>query len=123
MPKEIDWVGFDRYDIADPAHDAAWLADLQTVKNARSRPDQKIVIVMDTQWRPYYGVAGVQPADMAAVGASTLEVAAADPDVVAIVGYLWPNALDLPEQVGSRGLPASVRAFYTNLGHAVIAAR
>ena len=70
-----------------------------------------------------YGVAGVQPADMAAVGASTFEVAAAEPDVAAIVGYLWPNALDLPEQAGARGLPASVRAFSTNLGHAVIAAR
>lgn len=106
IPTETDLVGFDRYDTLDPENDATWRRDLSSLLALRSRPEQRVVLVMDTQWRPYYGEAGVSPADMAFVARSTIAVAADTPEVVGIVGYLWPGGLDLPDPLGARRLPA-----------------
>ena len=119
IPPEIDLVAFDRYDTPDPSTDATWLADLAQLIALRSRSEQRIVLVMDTQWRDYYGAAGVPPEAMAGVARSTIAVAARTPEVVGILGYLWPGGLDLPTQRGARELPSTVIDVYRELGRAV----
>jgi hypothetical protein len=122
VPKELDWIGWDRYDVIDPEHDKRWRADLEIVRAARTRPDQKIVIIANTQWVPYFKDAGVRPADMGANAASSYRVAASDPDVVALIGYLWPGGLDPthPGQLGARDLPDNVRQTYRKIGKQII---
>jgi len=122
VPKNLDWIGWDRYDVVDPEHDRKWRADLETVRAARTRPDQKIVIIANTQWVPYFKDAGIRPADMGANAASSYRVAASDPDVVALIGYLWPGGLDPthPGQLGARDLPDNVRQTYRKIGKQII---
>lgn len=121
VPQELDWVGFDRYDTVDPEHDETWLADLKTVRAARTRSDQKIVIVASTQWLPYYQTeAGVRPEDMEAVAYSYYRLAASEPDVIALLGYLWPGGLDDPAQLGARNLPDNVQQSLREIGEEII---
>ncbi len=122
IPAELDWVGWDRHDVADPEHDKRWLADLETVRAARTRPDQKIVIIANTHWKTYYKDAGARPADMGAVAASSYRIAASDPDVVALIGYLWPGGIDPahPGQLGARDLPENVRQTYRQIGRQIV---
>ena len=119
IPAAIDLVGFDRYDTREPSTDATWLGDLDRLVALRTRPEQRIVLVMDTQWRDYYGEAGVPPEGMAGVARSTVEVAASTPEVVGILGYVWPGGLDMPTQLGARELPSSVTDVYREIGAAV----
>lgn len=121
VPETLDWVGFDRYDIADPANDKAWLGDLETLREAITRNDQRIVIVASTQWLPYYQhEAGITPAGMEAVIESYYSVAVSDPQVVALIGYLWPGGLDDPAQLGARDLPENVQDTIRDIGMAII---
>ena len=121
VPAAVDLLGADRYDTADPEMDATWRADVTTLLALRSRPEQRLLLVMDTQWRTYYGAAGIQPEGMAFVAQSTLRVAVQTPEVVGVLGYLWPGGFDLPDQKGARELPESVQAVYRDIGHAVMA--
>ena len=117
IPQELDWVGFDRYDTIDPEHDAAWLADLNKVSTARSRSDQKIVIVASTQWLPYYqSDAGISPSDMEAIVNSYNRIAASYPNVVALLGYTWAGGLDDQKQLGARSLPPNVKQSLRTIG-------
>ena len=120
VPTTLDWLGFDRYGHADPAHDDVWLTDLETVHAARTRTDQRIVIVADTQWYPDYEGLGLAPDDMAGVALSYFELAAKNPEVVALIGYVWPGGLDLPGQVGARGLPENVQNTFGAIGRSVL---
>ncbi len=122
VPTELDWIGWDRYDVPDPEHDKRWLADLKTVRTARTRPDQKIVIIANTHWKTYFKDAGVRPEDMGAPAASSYRVAASDPDVVALIGYLWPGGIDPahPGELGARDLPENVRQTYRQIGRQII---
>jgi len=121
VPESLDWIGFDRYDSADPEHDWAYLADLATVSAARTRDGQRIVIVASTQWLPYYLTdAGIRPEDMGAVAWSYYRLAASHPEVVALIGYLWPGGLDDPEQLGARNLPDGVRQSLRVIGEKIV---
>ena len=117
IPIELDWVGIDDYGIIDPEHDANWLAQLNKVSTARSRADQKIVIIANTQWLPYFkSDAGINPSDMEAIANSYHRLAVSYPDVVALVGYSWPGGLDDPKQLGARSLPANVQQSFRTIG-------
>ncbi|MHB1461023.1 MAG: hypothetical protein ACYC1M_07080 [Armatimonadota bacterium] len=121
VPKELDWVGFDRYDIKDPEHDPRWQADLRRVKAARSRPDQKIVVISSTQWLPFYQTdANVKKEDMAAIAESYYRAAMAEPEVIALVGYIWPGGLDGPTHLGARNLPPNVQQTLRKIGKLII---
>ncbi len=121
VPKELDWVGFDRYDIKDPEHDPRWQSDLRKVKAARTRPDQKIMVISSTQWLPFYETdAGVKQEDMAAIVESYYRAAMAEPDVIALVGYIWPGGLDGPTHLGARNLPQSVQQTLRKIGKLII---
>ncbi len=121
VPDELDWIGFDRYDSVDPRTDGAWLADLETVRAARSRPSQRIVIVASTQWLPYYQTdAGILPEDMGIVAERYYQVAASDPDIVALLGYLWPGGFDDSSQLGARNLPQPAQQSLRDIGRRIL---
>lgn len=120
VPPALDWLGFDRFGHAEPAHDPVWLADLDKVRAARTRSDQRLVIIADTQWYPQYEtVLGLSREDMAGVVRSYAEVASRYPEVVALIGYSWPGGLDGPAQQGARSLPETVQEAFREIGAGV----
>lgn len=121
VPVEVDWVGFDRFFVADPESDEQWLSNLASIKAARSRSDQRVALVLDASYTDAHRAAGMSPGDLRAVGESLVRIAASDPDVIAIIGFLWPGGLDEPAQLGARELPVEVREFYRAVGAAVLA--
>ena len=124
VPKELDWVGFDRYDSVDPEHDPKWLADLKTVSAARTRSDQKIVIIASTQWLPYYKTdANINPEDIGRIAEGYYRIASTTPDVIALVGYIWPGGLDSPSHLGARNLPPKVQQTLRIIGKRITGKR
>lgn len=119
VPASIDLIGFDHYGVADPLADPGLMAEYEQLKSKRSSPTQQIIVVLDAQWLPFYGEAGFDPAAMSAVAENYFAFASADPDVVALIGYLWPSGLDDPEQLGARALPQSVLATYASIGERI----
>jgi hypothetical protein len=121
VPKNLDWVGFDRYDTTKPAEDEAWLSDLETVRAARTRDDQKIVVVASTQWLPYYQIEdGIEPEDMENMLFSYYDIASSDPDVIGLAGYIWPGGVDHPAQLGARNLPENVKKSFKVIGEQIL---
>ncbi len=121
VPDLLDWVGFDRYDTLDPTKDSNWLSNLNTVRLARTRDSQKIVIVASTQWLPFYQTdAGVSPSDTGMIAFNYYKLASSDPDVIALIGYLWPGGLDNQEQLGARNLPNNVLVVLEKIGQLII---
>lgn len=119
VPTSIDWIGFDHYAVPRPHTDATFRAELALLKSRRSRPSQKILLVMDAQWLPFYGEAGYAESDMAAVATSYYDLARSDPEVIGIIGYLWPGGLDDPLQKGARNLPQPVIDEHRRIGRAI----
>ncbi len=119
VPTSVDWIGFDRYGIFNPGGDAVYLNDLATLKSKRSNR-QKIVLIEDTQWRPSYRKsAGIEPNMMGPTFNSYYALAAADPDVIGLLGYIWPSGFDSPDALGARGLPADMQAILINQGKSI----
>lgn len=118
VPTSVDWLGFDHYFIPDPQHNAQFLNELVTIKSKRSTPTQKIVLVMDAHYiqEQHGDYAGLTQAGMKNVATSYFNLAASDPDVVAIIGYVWPSGFDAPNAKGARELPQSVRDEYERIG-------
>ncbi|RMF73297.1 MAG: hypothetical protein D6738_09095 [Acidobacteria bacterium] len=79
-----------------------------------------MVIVMDAQWRPDYFLLGWSQETMAEVAANYYTLAESDPDVIALIGYLWPGGLDLPVQLGARELPPVVQDEYVSIGRSIL---
>lgn len=119
VPSQVDWIGFDRYGVPDPERDAGYREQFTRLKARRSRPDQRIAVVFEAQWLPAYGPAGYPPAAMGAVAASYHRLAANDPAVVALIGYLWPGGLDSKEQLGARQLPEEALREHRRIGRAI----
>lgn len=116
VPLSIDWIGFDRYGVAKPDTDPEYLSELALIKSKRSRPDQKILLVMDAQWLPFYGDAGYLPRRMKSVATRYYSLAKSDPDIVGIIGYLWPSGFDHRNQLGARHLPVKVIDEHVRIG-------
>ncbi len=116
VPLSIDWIGFDRYAVAKPDIDPEYNRELALLKSKRSRSGQKILLVMDAQWLPFYGEAGYLPRRMKAVASRYYNLAKSDPDIVGIIGYLWPSGFDHPDQMGARHLPKKVIDEHVRIG-------
>jgi hypothetical protein len=119
IPESVDWVGFDRYAVGDPSTDPQWQQDLQSLIDRRTREDQRVIIVMETQWIPEYTKLGYDQSIMGAIATNTLKAAQACPHAIAIVGYSWPGGLDRPEQLGARQLPPDVQSVYRQIGRRI----
>lgn len=121
VPPQLDWIGFDNYNPADPFRDLDWQNDLEILSAARSNPNQKIVIIASTQWLPSYRrAAGITPQDMPSVIESYYQVASTYPDVIAMIGYLWPGGLDHPAQLGARNLPENTKKALQGIGRYIL---
>lgn len=120
VPESIDWVGFDRYGTLDPASDQEWLADIGKVRAARSREDQKIILVVESFWLPMYGDAGYPPKRMGEFANNYYAFVTNNPDIIALIGYLWPGGLDAPDELGARDLPQEVLETYRRIGVEII---
>lgn len=116
VPLSIDWIGFDRYAVAKPDTDPEYNSELALLKSKRSRSGQKILLVMDAQWLPFYGEAGYLPRRMKAVASRYYHLAKSDPDIVGIIGYLWPGGFDDRAQMGARHLPSKVIDEHVRIG-------
>ncbi len=116
VPQSVDLIGFDHYAIPDPESDATFMSEIALLKSKRSAPWQKIVLVMDAQWLPFYGTAGFPEEHMSKVAKSYYNIALSDPDVKALIGYTWPGGLDSAEQKGLRNLPQSVINEHKRIG-------
>jgi|GEM_PF-792437 len=108
VPVAMDWVGFDRYGVFDPEFDVDFQNDLDTVKSRLSSPNQKIILVIDDQWLPFYGDAGFSPDTMKYVVQNYYDLAVADTSVIGLIGYIWPGGLDDPGHLGVRNLTQGV---------------
>jgi len=108
IPTSVDWVGFDRYEIFDPTTSSIYLNDLDTLKSKRSTPNQKIFLIIDDQWLPFYSVAGFSPDTIRFMVQNYYNLAASDTSVIGLIGYLWAGGLDDPGQLGVRDMPQSV---------------
>lgn len=122
VPTTVDWVGFDRYGIADPLHNKEYRANLTQLRSRMSRPGQRIAIIADTQWIPDYEALGIRPDDMAAVARSFYHLAATEPDVGALLGYTWPGGIDGTGHRGARDLPDVVTQALREIGAKVLGA-
>jgi len=118
VPTSVDWLGFDHYFIADPQHNPQFLKELATLKAKRSTAAQRIVLVMDAHYiQALHGDhAGLTQDGMKEVATSYFNLAASDPDVVALIGYAWPSGFDAPTAKGARHLPQAVRDEYVRIG-------
>ena len=119
VPRSVDLIGFDQYGVAAPDADPAYRAHLAALKSRRSRPDQRLVVVMEGQWLPAYDGQGVDPGLMATVAQRYFALAESDPEVVAMVGYLWPGGVAGPSHRGTRNLPPGVIGEHLRLGKAI----
>lgn len=116
VPTSIDVIGFDHYAIPDPQTDLVFQNELAILKSKRSAPWQKIMLVMDAQWLPFYGEAGYPESYMANVATSYYNIAKADPEIIAILGYTWPGGFGSPGQKGTRNLPQNVIDEHKRIG-------
>lgn len=116
VPTEVDWVGFDYYAIPDPYNDPRFREPLRLLKERRSSPHQRLVMVMETQWHPDYAAYGFPPEAMRGVAMNYWRLADEDPDFIAIIGYSWPGGITNPTQRGARNLPEEVQEFYRQVG-------
>lgn len=119
VPRSVDVLGFDLYGVPDPDTNPAYRAHLDELKARRSRPDQRLVVVMEGQWLPAYDGAGVDASVMATVAQRYFALAESDPEVLAMVGYLWPGGVAGPQHRGSRNLPPAVIGEHVRIGRAI----
>jgi len=119
VPPQVDWIGFDRYGVPDPEHDAEYRGLLGRLKALRTRPGQRLAVVFEAQWLPGYGTAGYPPSAMGPVAASYHRLAAGDADVVALIGYIWPGGLDGKTQLGARQLPEEALREHRRIGRLI----
>jgi len=121
VPVAVDWLGFDHYFIADPRVDPVFQSEFEIIKSKRSRDDQQLVLILDAHYIDlgHGGLAGLSPADMKGVATSYYDLARTETDVVALIGYCWPGGFDLPDALGARQLPETVRAEYARIGKAI----
>ena len=121
VPPSIDWVGFDHYQTRDPYNDATYRGFLETLKSRRSRPDQKIVIVLDAHWTPFHAASAhgsALPPGMGDVARSYHQLASSEPDVVAMIGYAWVGGIDVVS-LGTRQLPPNVIQEHMRIGREI----
>ncbi|NEN25428.1 hypothetical protein G3O08_18210 [Cryomorpha ignava] len=118
IPNSVDWIGFDHYFIKNPKTDTHYLNELNTLKSKFSNNDQKLVIVMDTHFMSSFhnDIGGIELNEMHEVANNYYELAKSEPKTIAIIGYFWPSGFDLPNSIGARNMPQSIKENYIRIG-------
>ena len=119
VPQSVDWIGFDRYFLADPSTNQNYLDELALLKSKRTN-NQKIVLVMDTHWiKKGHGSSGIAKNNMDLVARNYYKLANADTSIVGIINYYWPNGFEKKSHLGARGLPQEVLDEHIRIGKAI----
>jgi hypothetical protein len=117
VPTTVDWVGFDHYFIKDPNNSSVFRNELNALKSKRSSLSQKIVLVLDANYiSAYHNDGGISELEMAFVANSYYNLAKSDPDIIGLLGYVWPGGFDDPTAKGARHLPQNAKDEYTRIG-------
>jgi hypothetical protein len=116
----IDWVGFDRYGTIDPENDPEYLQRLQLIKSKRTNQNQKLVLIMESQWLDFYTEAGFEESILIDMSKSYFELAKKEEDVVALISYLLPSAFDSPDQKGFLELTPQIQQAIREIGNEIL---
>lgn len=117
---DIDWVGFDRYGTIDPKNDTEYLSRLELLKSKRTNSNQKLVLIMESQWLDFYTDAGFEESILIDMANSYYELAKSEDDVIALISYLLPSAFDAPDQKGYFDLLTEVQTTIQEIGTDII---
>ena len=119
VPNSVDWLGFDRYFIMDPQQDSSFQADLSIIK-AKRQAHQQLVLIMDCHHFIFgHSARGIEKNDMAQVAKNYYDLANAETDVVALIGYHWPSGFEFKGVRGARNMPEHVQLEYRKIGEAI----
>jgi len=118
VPNSVDWIGFDHYFVKDPKTNTDYLNELNTLKSKFSNNNQKLVIVMDTHFMSSFheDIGGIELNEMLEVTNSYYELAKSESKTIAIIGYFWPSGFDLPNSIGARNMPQTIKQNYIQIG-------
>lgn len=117
---DIDWIGFDRYGTLDPLNDTEYLNRLALVKSKRSNTNQKLVLIMESQWLDYYTNEGFEESVLIPMANSYYELAKKEKDVIALISYLLPSGFDAPDQKGFLDLSTEVQKTIKAIGNEIV---
>jgi hypothetical protein len=116
IPVSVDWISFDRYGIFKPSTDPTYQGFLADIKSKKSTPNQKIFLVVDDQWFPYYAnTGGYTPDSMVNVIRDYYNLAVSDPDIIGLMGFIWPGGITTGH-LGVRNMPQSVIDLNVQIG-------
>lgn len=116
----IDWIGFDRYGTIDPKNDSEYLQRLNLIKSKRTNSNQKLVLIMESQWLDFYSDAGFEETILIDMANSYYELAKAETDVIALISYLLPSNFDTPDQKGFFDLLPEVKTAINTIGNDIV---
>lgn len=116
ITKDIDWIGFDRYGTINPNQDENYIHDMGILKQKLEYPHQKIVVIMETQWLPYYSELGFDQSVLLEMSESYYQYAKRDESVVALIAYLLPSNFDETGQLGYLDLEEMVKIKIQEIG-------
>ena len=119
LTDDIDWIGFDRYGTLDPKNDSEYLSLLNLIKSKRTNTNQKLVIIMESQWLDFYTQAGFDESILTPMASSYYELAKSEEDVIALISYLLPGGFDTPDQKGFLDLEQENRATIEAIGREI----
>lgn len=117
---DIDWIGFDRYGTLDPLNDTEYLNRLELIKSKRTNTNQKLVLIMESQWLDYYTDEGFDESVLIPMANSYYELAKQEKDVIALISYLLPSGFDTPNQKGFLDLSAEVQKTIKAIGNQIV---
>jgi len=116
IPTTVDWVSFDRYGIFNPTTDPTYQGFHTKLKSIRSAASQKVFLVMDDQWFPYYAnTGGYTPDSIINVVQNYYNLAASDTTVAGIMAFIWPGGITTGH-LGARELPQPVIDLNVQIG-------
>ncbi|WP_299337036.1 hypothetical protein [uncultured Psychroserpens sp.] len=115
----IDWIGFDRYGTIDPKNDLEYLQRLELIKSKRTNANQKLVIIMESQWLDFYTDAGLDESVLISMANSYYSLAKSENDVIALISYLLPSGFDTPDQRGFFELSPEIQIAIQNIGNEI----
>jgi hypothetical protein len=119
IPKNVDWVGFDHYGTRNPATDPTYQKEFDVLKSKMTSL-QKLIIVFESEYYdPMYAEAGASEYAMKTVFNNYVAFANANPNCIALLGWLWPGGASPVEgnrHLGARELPVTVQGEYVRVG-------
>lgn len=113
----LDWVGLDRYFIR-PLSDQTFAGEMATLRRLM-RPGQKIIYVMDAWYTGQHSLSGIDYEEMGSIAREWFELAASDPQAIALGAFSWPSfptQLGQSATIGSRDFMESIRDVHISIG-------